>query len=85
MMLAILMMAMLADLVFLAAMFNTPLGYVFEPKRKPKNPRPESGPGDSEQNYGTLLSSDHRLDAAQTFPPPVQRKKDSSKMLLEEK
>jgi predicted RND superfamily exporter protein len=34
MMLAILLMAMLGDLVFLAAMLNTPLGRVFEPRKK---------------------------------------------------
>ncbi|MDR3234399.1 MAG: MMPL family transporter [Planctomycetaceae bacterium] len=34
MMLAILTMASIGDLVFLAAMLNTPLGKVFEPKRK---------------------------------------------------
>jgi predicted RND superfamily exporter protein len=36
MMLAILTMASIGDLVFLAAMLNTPLGKVFEPRRKKK-------------------------------------------------
>jgi predicted RND superfamily exporter protein len=34
MMLAILLTAMLGDLIFLAAMLNTPLGRFFEPKRR---------------------------------------------------
>jgi predicted RND superfamily exporter protein len=37
MMLTILLLAMLGDLIFLAAMLNTPLGRMFEPRKKTPN------------------------------------------------
>jgi hypothetical protein len=80
MMLAILMVAMFGDLVFLAALLNTPLGRVFRPREK-KRVTPESGnsisnnsdSAETEQYY-----SEFRIDAPQPLPQPKQTKESLS-------
>jgi predicted RND superfamily exporter protein len=86
MMLAILTVAMFGDLVFLAAILNTPLGYVFRPRNK-KRITPESGNNISGNNISddTISSdtisaeteqyySEFRIDAPQPLPQPKQTK-----------
>jgi predicted RND superfamily exporter protein len=79
MMLAILTMAMFGDLIFLAAMLNTPIGYVFRPREK-KGRLPEQP--DADENAMTngndaALFLEHRLDTAQSLlQPVVVRKKE---------
>jgi predicted RND superfamily exporter protein len=76
MMLAILTVAMFGDLVFLAALLNTPFGYVFRPRNKKRIAAKSNNTvsndtisAETEQHY-----SEFRIDNSQPLPQPKQTK-----------
>jgi predicted RND superfamily exporter protein len=79
MMLAILTMAMFGDLIFLAALLNTPIGRVFRPREK-KQLASETRNTDPPE---TTPYSDIRIDVPQPLPQPT-RKKESFSVLSDE-